>query len=88
MFVTITVKFDKQAKKYNTIVINTDNINYVGNGEIMLNKGAVYVDEKDEKLLCKLLLSDDNNTNEDTKKGQTFYDNLKNMLHKRFKKKS
>ena len=86
MFVAITVKFDKQAKKYNTIVINTDNINYVGNGEIMLNKGAVYVDEKDEILLSKLLLSNDNNTNEDTKKGQTFYNKLKNMLYNRLKK--
>lgn len=55
MITIIQAKFDKHAKKTISIAINDDKINYIGNGEIMLDKGVVYVDKDTEDKLCEML---------------------------------
>lgn len=92
MFVTIKAKFDKQAKKYSEVTINADNINYIGNGEIMMNKGLVYIDKESEANIINFIRTNYNNVDlvgtddyTDEKETSSISQKIKNLLHNRSK---
>lgn len=92
MFVTIKARFDKQAKKAVPVTINIANINYIGNSEVMLNKGLLYLDEENQSILNAFLSVNDNNYkldgadyDIDDKNKQSVLQKVKNLLHNRSK---